>query len=220
MQPIEEPQALIEYLCIARSLRWAVVEENDALSQRYGPCGPGDDREILGALTKAAEPHSVEENGNMAAGNHQSRRVVEDFPDLPSVSIESRITLLRQMLFEGSVDGGDARHVLFIEPPQSRDGGLSLDVQKISIALSAQQLPRRLDCEIQAKAIEILHLAQLPLASAVSSKQILLLSEELLASSMESQVHDLAPEMLSHHIHLGFSLLPAGGNRRDLTLKL
>jgi len=211
-----EGEADVEHFGVASPLRRVVVEEDHPLPERHGPRRPGQHGAVADQLGDAEKPHAVEKHGHVPAGDRHGLALGEDLGDLVAVPLDGRPAVGRRAALELLVDGPDRVDLLVVEPADGVDGRAPGGLDDLGIARAAQQLAGRLEHEIEAVAVELLHGAQAVLARPVGVEQVRIGVEELLGAPMEAQVDHRPPEVLAQLVVLDLALLPARRHRRDL----
>ncbi len=216
-QPLKQTKPVIQHLGIAGALGWAIVKQHDALSQRHGTGRPGDDRLLSRQLDEPKKPQPVDQHGDVTAGDYQSRGVIEDGSNLGKLALESGVAARGVIALESVVDLGDPSQVLPVEIAHCFDRGFPLGLQQLGVALAMQQLPCRLEGEVETVAVELVHLPQSVLARTVTVEEIRLGGEGPLATPVQPQVDHRPAEIRPQLLDFGLSLLPARGDDGDLT---
>src|SRR4029453_17630442 len=161
-------------------------------------------------LGDAEEPQAVQEDGDVAAGDGERGRLLDEPRDLLALARDRGTIEGTDGLLEVLADLRGALDVMPVEGAARGEGVIALGIEEPAVSLGAHELAGRPLRVGETRPVDDLELAESLLAQTVGGGEGAVLREDLLASAVEHEVDRPRPQVVAQLRVLVLPLLPAG----------
>ena len=213
----EHADAAAVNLRVTESLRGAVVEEHDPVSQRHRAGGPRDHWRAQ-RCSDIEQAQGVREHAHVPARDNKDGGIAEQSGDSGAVLGDHRPVMRLPGPVESTANVADAAQMHCIEVANGSHGLGQLIEPELVVPTAALDGIDRLQRIVQAQQVDVLHLLQRPCScrSAAANSWVTILYLE--PSPVQREIHIAGAEQLAQRAVGWLALLPPGGDRGDRPL--